>query len=63
MCAEKIQAVFKGYITQKYHRKAVQKMRKFKGNMKALVVGWKVRRILGCNKVQESIRSIKIKIK
>ena len=52
MCAEKIQAVFKGYLTRKYHRRATQKMTAFIAKCRAAVVGWKTRRVLQCATIE-----------
>ena len=51
MCAEKIQAVFKGYLTRKRHIKAMRRLRKFAQSLTAVVKGWKVRQIFKCHGV------------
>ena len=51
MCASKIQSVFRGYLTRKYHQKAVKKLNNFKTKMRGLIAGWKVRKIMQCVKV------------
>lgn len=61
MCAEKIQSVFKGYLTRKRYKVAFGRAKKFMGMMNAIVAGWKVRRIIRCIKVKEEIKSIQIK--
>lgn len=61
MCAEKIQAVFKGSITRRRHLAAFKRLKSFKDKMSALVRGWKVRRVMRCNKIREEMASIKIK--
>ncbi len=62
MCAERIQAVFRGYLTRKYHRRALQKMKEFKARCMALVAGWKTRRILRSKKMKEEREVIRSKL-
>ncbi len=52
MCAEKIQAVFKGYLTRKRFKVAFGKAKKFMGAINALAKGWKIRRIMRCIKIK-----------
>jgi hypothetical protein len=61
MCAEKIQAVFRGYIARKRFCLAFGRLKKFTGRLGALVRGWKVRSVLRCVKVQEEARSLRVK--
>jgi hypothetical protein len=61
MCAEKIQTVFKGYMTRKRYRIASKRVNKFVGMLGALVKGWKVRNIMRCFKIKEEVKSIGIK--
>ncbi len=52
MCAEKIQSVFKGYLTRKRYNVAFGRVKRFMLLMDAAVKGWKVRRIMRCIKVK-----------
>jgi hypothetical protein len=52
MCAERIQAVFRGYIARKRYNIAFRKLKKFVGFMDAAVKGWKVRNIMRCLKIK-----------
>jgi len=61
MCAEKIQSAFKGYLQRKRFRIAFGRASKFAAGMRALVRGWKVRCLMRCLKVQEEMRSLRMK--
>ncbi len=52
MCAEKIQAVFKGYIKQKRHIQAIKKIDKFKNNLSDIVKSWKLWNIYNCKRAR-----------
>jgi hypothetical protein len=53
MCAEKIQAIFKGYITRKRHKQAVTKINNFREKLAAATIGWKTWNVYNCRKVKE----------
>jgi hypothetical protein len=61
MCAERIQAVFKGYLARKRFRIAFGRLKRFTGLLGAFVKGWKVRCVMRCLKVQEETRSLALK--
>jgi hypothetical protein len=52
MCAEKIQSVFKGFITWKRHRRAMLRMKRLTMLLEAAVKGWKVRNVMRCRKIK-----------
>lgn len=53
MCAAKIQATFKSYVTFKRHREAISRLNNFKSKLSAVVAGWKVWNIYNCKKIVE----------
>lgn len=53
MCAQKIQATFKSYITAKRHKQALKKLNNFKNKFKAILVGWKTWSVYNCKKNKE----------
>jgi myosin heavy subunit len=52
MCAEKIQATFRTYITRKRHLFALKKLKKFKENFCAVLKGWKTWNVFNCKKIK-----------
>lgn len=52
MCAQKIQATFKGYISQKRHKQAFKKIKQLKIKLGAVLVGWKTWNIYNCKKIK-----------
>ena len=63
MCAQKIQAVFRGYIARKYHLKALEKVRRVQEKWGAVLLGWKTRQVFRCCKMVEEVRAINSKQK
>jgi len=61
MCAQKIQSVYQGYRTRKYHNRAMIKIRQFQSKFLGVVTGWKTRKVMSCVKMQEGMKAIKIK--
>lgn len=61
MCAEKIQTVFKGYLQRKRYRLATEKLKKFVGKARAVLIGWKTRQIMKIVKLKEEMKIISIK--
>lgn len=53
LCATMIQANFKGYITQKRHKKALAKFNNVKKNLKAFLLIWKAKRVYNCARCHE----------
>ena len=53
MCAEKIQATFKGYMAWKRHTQAIKRINNFREKLSAVAVGWKTWNIYNCRKVKE----------
>jgi hypothetical protein len=53
MCAEKIQATFKGYMTYKRHKQAFKRINNFKNKLTAITIGWKTWNIFNCKKLKE----------
>lgn len=61
MCAEKIQAVFRGYLVRKYHCRGLKQLREFRSKLEAAALGWKARQILRCRKMREEMAVIRAK--
>jgi hypothetical protein len=49
------------FVTNRRHKIAINKLKRFQGLGAALIRGWKVRKVMECNRIKDSIKIIKEK--